>query len=247
MHDFLSVALVVAFSIVCKNSFTGFYSPGDIMSSFGETSTIIWSRETIGVWEIQMQGAKRVLNKKLNNNWMNETKIEEILNQYQFKQISCTDRGCWALDLAQNLPSQIIPGQSLLYNHDHHHCHLQDHLDHHVMIAPWKPEVDFAACDSSTILMFYPLVPRTQDLWILSSFLPALIIPWSTIWPNHNDPRWSPQRATMWSYDLMIQDERWKSHLLRPVPPGHLRHRPSSTSLAPVLIVTIVLEIWGKQ
>ena len=53
-----------------------------------------------------------------------------------------------------------------------------------IIIAPWKPEVDFAACDSSPILMFYPLVPRTQDLWILSSFLPALIISWSTIWAN---------------------------------------------------------------
>ena len=69
MHDFLSVALVVAFSIVCKNSFTGLYLPGDIMSSFGETSTIIWSRETIGVWEIQIKGVKGVLNKHQMNEW----------------------------------------------------------------------------------------------------------------------------------------------------------------------------------
>ena len=112
MHDFLSVALVVAFSMVCTNTFAGLYSPGDIMSSFGETSTIIWSRETIGVWEIQVRGAKGVY--WTNIKCMNETKIEEILNQYQFKHIYCTDRGCWALDLAQNLPSQIIPGQSSL-------------------------------------------------------------------------------------------------------------------------------------
>ena len=179
---------------------------------------------------------------------MNETKVEEILNQYQSKHtyiVPTVVAELWTLH-------RICLPRSYLANH--HYIIMiitiaifKISVILMIMIAPWKPEVDFAACDSSPILMFYPLVPRTQDLWILSSFLPALIIPWSTIWPNHNDPRWSPQRATMWSYDLMIQDERWKSHLLRPVPPGHLRHRPSSTSFAPVLIVTIVSEIWGKQ
>ena len=100
------------FDSVQKFFHTGLYWPGDIMSSFGETSTIIWSRETIGVWKIQMKGAKGV--NWTNIKWMNETKVEEILNQYQSKHIYCTDRSCWALNLAQNLPSQIIPEQTSL-------------------------------------------------------------------------------------------------------------------------------------
>ena len=178
---------------------------------------------------------------------MNETKIEETLNQYQSKHtyiLPTVVAELWTLH-------RICLPRSYLANHYYIIMIItiaifKIILIIMIMIAPWKPEVDFAACDSSPILMFYPLVPRTQDLWILSSFLH-----WSRIWPNHNDPRWSSQKATMWSYDLMIQDD-WsimitKSHLLRAVPPGHLRHRPSSTSFAPVLIVTIVSEIWGKQ
>ena len=172
MHDFLSVALVVAFSVVCKNSFTGLYSPGDIMSSFGETSTIIWSRETIGVWKIQMKGAKGV--NWTNIKWINETKIEHILNQCQFKQIYFTDRGCWALNLAQNLPSQIIPGQSLLYFHDHHHCHLQDHPDHHDndrTLKAWGWFRCLRLQSHSHVLPACPKNPRSVNIVII----PALI------------------------------------------------------------------------
>ena len=178
MHDFLSVALVVAFSMVCTNTFTGFYSPGDIMSSFGETSTIIWSRETIGVWEIRVRGAKGVY--WTNIKCMNETKIEEILNQYQFKHIYCTDRGCWALDLAQNLPSQIIPGQSSLYNHDHHHCHLQDHRDHRDNDRTLKAWGWFRCLRLQFHSHVLPACPKNPGSVNIVS-IPALIISWPTI------------------------------------------------------------------
>ena len=172
------------------------------MSSFGETSTIIWSRETIGVWEIQIKGVKGVLNKhqmnEWNQNWRNTESVSILINIY------CTDRGCWALDLAQNLPSQIIPGQSSLYNHDHHHCHLQDHRDHHDNDRTLKAWGWFRCLRlqfHSHVLPACPKNPRSVNIIVI---IPALIISWSTIWPNHNDPRWSSQKATMWSYDLMI-------------------------------------------
>ena len=103
---------------------------------------------------------------------MNETKVEEILNQYQSKHtyiVPTVVAELWTLH-------RICLPRSYLANH--HYIIMiitiaifKIILIIMIMIAPWKPEVDFAACDSSPILMFYPLVPRTQDLWILSAIL----------------------------------------------------------------------------
>ena len=144
----------------------------------------------------------------------------------------------------------LTPASFFCSNRDHHHYNLEDHFDNYDndrTLKAWGWFRCLRLQSHSHVLPACPKNPRSVNIVII----PALIISWSTIWPNHNDPRWSSQKATMWSYDLMIQDDWFimitKSHLLRPVPPGHLRHRPSSTSFAPVLIVTIVLEIWGKQ
>ena len=141
---------------------------------------------------------------------MNETKIEETLNQYQSKHtyiLPTVVAELWTLH-------RICLPRSYLANHQYIIMIItiaifKIILIIMIMIAPWKPEVDFAACDSSTILMFYPLVPRTQDLWILSSFL-HLCIDHILIY-NMTKPKWSKMVISK-SHNVIVwsDDPRWK-------------------------------------
>ena len=158
-------------------------SPGDIII-VGDSHLVTLSALLERHWA-SSEGGKP--SESGHNNQNEEKKVKAVKAVEDEKVINLRrDRGGRTLNLAQDLPPEIVPGKcsssSLCWYYDNNNHDDEDQDDQFLKWwQPWQPEVDLAARNPGPILVLHPLVPRTQDLSTSLSSWSLVIDHWSLI------------------------------------------------------------------